>query len=185
MRKNIRSKALAVSKVIAVFLLVLTIIPSVWANDDAEKKQLFQQYMVETGGVVEYQKILNAIRKQTAQVFNHILSEKNKSGKKVSEEESSVAIARAQISLNQWIGKEMGFGDISENVFYPAHAKAYSTQDLKDILVFFKSEAGKKYKQQKDQLMQQSFQILSELYLPRLQEEMVNSVQVEVDKLLQ
>lgn len=178
MRKSVRGSF------IAVFLLVLTIEPSVWANDDAEKKELFQQYMVETGGVAEYQKILNVIKQQTPQVFNHILSEDNKSGKKISKEENSMAIARAQVSLNQWIGKEMGFDNISENVFYPAHANTYSTQDLKEITAFFKSDAGMKYKQQKNQLMQQSFQILSELYLPRLQEEMVSSVQIEIDNLL-
>ncbi len=178
MKKNIKDGSLAV------FLLLLTVVPSVLANDAAEKKELFQQYMLETGGVAEYQKILNVIKQQTPQVFNHILSEDNKLGKKISKEESSIAIARAQVSLNQWIGKEMGFDNIAENVFYPAHANVYSTQDLKEITAFFKSAAGMKYKQQKNQLMQQSFQILSELYLPRLQEEMVSSVQIEVDNLL-
>ncbi len=178
MKKYVKGSSLAA------FLVLLTVMSSAWAADETEKKKLFQQYMVETGGVAEYEKILNIIRRQTAQVFNHILSESNKSGKTVSEEESSLAIARAQISLNQWIGKEMGFDNIAENVFYPAHANLYSTQDLKEIIAFFKSAAGVKYKQQKNQLMQQSFQILSELYLPRLQEEMVSSVQTEVDNLL-
>lgn len=156
------------------------------ATETAEerKKAMFRTYMEQIGGLAEYNKILGMVKKQTLQVFQHVMQEKNKGGEKISQVQLDQAVANSIAGINQWIGKEMEQDEIIDNVFYPVHGSAYSEQDMKDILEFLNSDAGKKYTQQRNQLMRQSFQILSEMYIPRLQEELVKVVETEVDKLL-
>ncbi|THB71790.1 MAG: DUF2059 domain-containing protein [Gammaproteobacteria bacterium] len=154
------------------------------AKSEANKKQMFRMYMEHIGGVAEYHKILGIVKQQTRQVMDHVLAEKNQLGKKISQGEIDQAVAYSIAELNQWVGKEMDQNEIIDNVFYPVHGSAYSEQDLQTILEFLNSDAGKKYTQQRNLLMRESFQILSEMYIPRMQEELVKIVQSEADKIL-
>ena len=176
---------------ITIFIFASLALSSVFAADkaqteqaDAKKKELFRVYMEQIGGLAEYNKILGLVKQQTQQVLQHVLQEKNNKDVTVTQEQLDQAVANSIAGIDKWLAKEMQQGDIIDNVFFPVHGSAFSEQDLRVILEFLNSDAGKKYTQQKNLLMRQSFQILSEMYIPRMQEELVKIVEKEAENIL-
>lgn len=176
---------------ITIFIFASLALSSVFAADkaqteqaDAKKKELFRVYMEQIGGLAEYNKILGLVKQQTQQVLQHVLQEKNNKDVTVTQEQLDQAVANSIAGIDKWLAKEMQQGEIIDNVFFPVHGSAFSEQDLRVILEFLNSDAGKKYTQQKNLLMRQSFQILSEMYIPRMQEELVKIVEKEAENIL-
>ncbi len=175
--------------IIAISILGTLVFSHAYADTTAEiseanKKKMFRMYMEQIGGLAEYNKILGIVKKQTLQVLEHVIQEKNKDGKKITQAQLDQAVANSIKEIDQWLSKEMEQGEIIDNVFYPVHGSAYTEKDLQVILEFLNSDAGKKYTKHRNQLMRQSFQILSEMYIPRLQEELVKVVEAEAEKML-
>ncbi|MGF1493189.1 MAG: DUF2059 domain-containing protein [Microcoleaceae cyanobacterium] len=113
---------------------------------------------------------------QFQQDFPQILAEGQLPGlDNLSPEERRDAIQEITSETNRILEKfgqrliqELSFDEIVERVYYPLYNKYYTEADLEALIEFYKTPIGQKSIQVTPQLLQESFQLTSEVIQPKV-----------------
>jgi hypothetical protein len=98
-------------------------------------------------------------------------------GKDREEFERSLAESSRRVlaRLKELMPQRLNWGETMEQIFYPIYDKHFSEQELKDLIVFYKSPTGQKSIQVMPDLFKEAMQKTSELMNPRMMK-LINEV---------
>ena len=172
---------------VLIFSIVLgSLLTACTARDpEAEKMDVFQKFMQATQAEAQYQQMMNTIvtqaqnrftsrLRQQYRMFNVITQDNQAKIKALMEGARDIFVAKFKSQLND----KVSFSEIKDKIYYPVYTKHFNTSELKSIVAFYESPAGKKLIALTPGIMQNTTDMFNRLYGSRLNE-LIHSITME------
>jgi hypothetical protein len=159
--------------------LVLGALLTACATDDSESEKMlvFQKFIQATDAKVQYKQMMNVITAQAHNQFSSQLREQYRildvaDPEKQNQIQGIMKEARKvfQSKFKTQMTKLIPFSEIKNSIFYPLYMNHFNTSELKSIVAFYESPAGKKLVTLTPRLMQDTMLFFNRKYGPRLNE---------------
>ncbi|MBC8430323.1 MAG: DUF2059 domain-containing protein [Desulfobacterales bacterium] len=162
-----------------VFLSLLIILPLYsysMAETANEEKEFFHKFFRVAGVESQYNQKLNAMARQFHQGFASGLKRQVGQVAVTNPAEKDMVMQLVKQTVGQYIKrmnaalvKEMPFKALVDHVYYPVYSKYFNVSELKEVIAFYESPAGRKFVSGTPALMQKTALIFNQKYVPKLQ----------------
>ena len=165
---------------VVVVLLLLSFITLARAEEEISprKEKLIKELIEVTEVGKQAEKIMNMMfaqmEKNSSQMIPMLLKGEELEKFKKEGKESTTRFLKRYRELF----KEIDFGQLTEQIYFPLYDKYFTENELKDMIGFYKSPTGKKFVKVTPQLTLDAMQKTNELLMPKIMQ-LVNEIMQE------
>ena len=94
------------------------------------------------------------------------------------------ASARIGKGFRELVPQRLNYAETMEQISYSLYDKFFTEKELKDLIVFYRSETGKKSIQVMPELMAESMQRYGEITMPKIQQLITEIAEEEMKRLI-
>ncbi len=165
--------------ILNVFLLLVFLTTNVFSQQtteiSAEKRAVISELLTTMKADVQTKEIVQTMFTQMESMYPSIVDsmlEKQTDLTAIQKQQVKEAIVEKNRDFssrfNEKFIKMINFQDYMNQVFYPIYDKFYTTDELKDLLAFYKTPTGQKFVTTMPQLAGESIRLTQEYLLPRI-----------------
>ncbi|HWQ33213.1 MAG TPA: DUF2059 domain-containing protein [Blastocatellia bacterium] len=161
---------------ILMLLSILTLLSMAAHGQDnitPEKRELIRQLIIITDVRAFSLAGMNSVIKQMDDVMPQILEKSLPNTDQMPPEVNDIIrqfSVRISARFRRELPERINFDEVIEQIYLPLYEKYFTEEDLKALIAFYQSPAGKKFTSVGIQLQQEAVQRSSELFLPRVLE---------------
>ncbi len=138
-----------------------------------EKRALIKELFELTQLQKQMGQTTEALLAQTEKQQLQLLSQNNQEGKELTDSEREArlkSITQQTRRMRELFTRRIDFSRLIQEVMYPLYDKYFTEDDLRGVITFYKSPAGRKFIEAGPQLMLESVTKMNELLLPQMQQ---------------
>ena len=143
---------------------------------DLVKRQLFERFVYLTDMQASYDQMLDIMANQMKIVFQtQIQQVTQKAVSRTPTDKAAFAtlmerfVRDSVTRIRDGMKKEVPFTELVNRVYYPIYERHFSESELRSIIEFYESPAGRKYTGATPALLKESVTRINELYLTKIQ----------------
>ncbi len=166
-------------KIVVINLLAIVILSCYFINSlsaqESRKTEIYYEFFEVTGAKQQYEQIQNTMLHQLQKAFGDVLKQLVKKDKRISETRKKEILPIIDEIMADYFEKLrvevfniLPFREVAQNVYIPVYRKYFSDDEIRDLLKFFKTPAGRKFVRLAPKLLQETVTIVNKKYGPRL-----------------
>jgi len=135
-----------------------------------EKRALIKELLEVTEATKLTENVLNTMILQGESNYPQLLSGVQGNGKDIEQNKERILESRRRFSkrFRELYPQRLNLEQVIQQIYYPLYDKYFTEDELRDLVIFYKSPTGKKSIMVMPQLMQESMQKSNELLNPKL-----------------
>lgn len=151
-----------------------------------EKRALIKELLEVTEVTKLTENVINTMLLQMERNYPQLLSGALKNEKDIEQKKERIIESQRRFSkrFRELYPQRVNLEQVMEQLYYPLYGKYFTEDELRDLVIFYKSPTGKKSIMVMPQLMQESMQKSSELLNPKIIQ-LVNEIMEEEKKRLE
>lgn len=157
----------------------------------SEKKAVIKELLLVTDAKTNSEDLLNTMFAQMQNLLPQILITQIQDSKDIKPEHKLEASQKAKevsdrvfVRFKELLTQKINFGQVTEQISYELYDKYFSLEEIKDLIIFYKSPTGKKAVKALPLLVEESGRKSNQILTPAIQQIMLQVLDEEKIRLL-